>query len=90
MVAKMNSNSTPVPKMISEIFSKMNSRETLTTKIFYNIGLSSGFYYLSSSCDLILTTDSSLSMPVKFSFVAGKGKDFTLSADLLFGGNDHF
>jgi len=73
MLAKMNSNSTPVPKMISEIFSKMNSRETFTTKIFYKIGLGSGFYYLSSRCDLILTADSSLSMPVKFSFVAGKG-----------------
>ena len=84
MVAKMNSNSTPVPKMISEIFSKMNTRDTVSTKFFYKIGLGSGFYYLSSSCDLILTADTSLSMPVKFYFVAGKGKDFYLSL-----GNDH-
>lgn len=75
MLAKMNSNSRPVPKMISEIISKMKSRETFSTKIFYKIGLGSGFYYLSSSCDFILTGDPSLSMPVKFSFVAGQGKD---------------
>ena len=54
----------------------MNSSETFSTKIFYKIGFGSGFYYLSSSCDLILTTDSSLSMPVKFYVVAGQGKDF--------------
>ena len=75
MLAKMNSNSSPVPKMISKIFSKMKSRETFSTKIFYKIGFGLGFYYLSSSCDLILTEDPSLSMPVKFSFVAGQGKD---------------